>query len=145
MGGRGSKGKSGGGGNSGNEKLKVGDEAIVKDWFTFDLPNYAKQPSKVEIIGESASGKAWKVSINTETKDGERDLYYTKFMPKSAAQSKKEYAKEKEASNKRYEKGVKEYAKMLDFAKKNGVKGVRKGLKKEKILQKIKDAGLNYS
>lgn len=99
-----------------------------------------------QIIGETE--KAWKMVFDTESLDGEHDVSFTSWVPKSVAETKKEYEKrvdkEIRESEKRYEKGKKRYAKMIEFAKSNGVKGVRIGLRKETILEKIKKAGLKY-
>lgn len=127
-----------------NKEAQIGDEVHVASWFRFDLPDYAIQPSMVQIIGESASGKAWKVDISTETADGERDLYYTRYIPKKAVKTNYQLEKEWFQSEKNLKKGEKKYNKMIEFAKANGVKGVRVGLRKETILEKIKKAGLKY-
>lgn len=140
MGGRGSVSGIGSGGGA----AKIGDDVHRADWFQFDLPSYAAQPYSVKIIGESASGKAWKVDIETESISGEHDLNFTRFMPKSAAVTKAQRAAQQKAERKKYEQGKKKYSAMLKFAKENGVKGVREGLKKETILEKIKKAGLKY-
>lgn len=140
MGGRGSSS-----GTASSSGAKVGDDVYVANWFSFDLPNYAMQPKKVRIIEESASGKAWKVEIETETKDGERDLFYTKFIPKAAVKTESQVKAEIKKEKQRFESGAKRYNAMIEFAKKNGVKGVRVGLKKETILEKIKKAGLKYT
>ena len=137
-------GRGGSSGISAGGVAKVGDEVYVADWFSFDLPSYAMQPRMVRILEESASGKAWKVDIETETKDGERDLYYTKFIPKAAVKTKSQVRAEEKQAQKRFESGAKRYNAMVEFAKTNGVKGVRVGLKKETILEKIRKAGLSY-
>lgn len=140
MGGRGSSSGIGGGGSG----AKIGDEVHRAEWFNFDLPSYAMQPYNVKIIGESDSGKAWKVDIETESLSGEHDLYFTRFMPKSAVVTKSQMEAQRKAERKRYEQGKQKYSAMVKFAKENGVKGVREGLRKETILEKIKKAGLSY-
>lgn len=140
MGGRGSSGGSG----IKAVPAKVGDKIVTADWFNFELPSYAIQTNRAQIIGESASGKAWKVQIETETLDGERDLNLVRYMPKSAALSPSQQAKAAEERGKRFEQGQKKYNKMIDFAKKHGVKGVRAGMRKETVLERIKKAGLTY-
>lgn len=139
MGGRGSASGIGGGG------AKIGDEVFKADWFNFELPYYAIQPSRVQIIGESASGKAWKVKIETGTIDGERDLYFTRYMPKAAIITKAQEEAWQKENIKKFEKGKQKYSKMIQFAKEHGVKGVREGLRTETILDKIKKAGLSYN
>lgn len=141
MGGRGS---SGGGGSFAERPLAIGDDAIVADWFSFDLPSYAMRPGEVRIIGESKSGKSWKVDIETETLDGERDLYFTRYMPKAAAKTYAQAEREYKEQKKRFEEGVKKYEKLVEFAKKSGVKGVRVGMRKETILKKLNEKGIDY-
>ena len=141
---KGYSGLSGSSGISAGGAAKVGDEVYVADWFRFDLPEYATQPSWVRIVEESASGKAWKVDIETETKDGERDLHFTKFIPKAAVKTESQVRAEEKQAQKRFESGAKRYNAMVEFAKSNGVKGVRVGLRKETILEKIRKAGLSY-
>jgi hypothetical protein len=137
-------GRGGSSGVSINRPAQIGDEVYVADWFKFDLPEYAMQPRRVRILEESASRKAWKVDIDTETKDGERGLYYTKFIPKAAVKTKGQVEFEQKQAQKNFESGAKRYNKMIEFAKAHGVKGVRVGLRKETILEKIKKAGLKY-
>lgn len=128
--------------------VEIGSHIHIQDWFTYDNPSYAIRTNRGQIVGESASGKAWKVGIETETADGERDVYIERWMPKKAVISKEQHDYELQQREKKWEKsfkkGEKKYAKMIEFAKKNNVKGVRVGLRKETILEKIKKAGLNY-
>lgn len=132
------------GGRGGRKPTGVGDRVHVADWFSFTLPNYAIQPSVVRIIGESASGKAWLVDVETETQDGERDLVYQKYMPKAAAVTDAQLKAAEKIREKNYKDGQKRYAAMVEFAKKNNIKGVRVGLRKETILEKIRKAGSDY-
>lgn len=106
------------------------------------MPDYALQPYEAKIIGETE--KAWKVSIECVTRDGENNVYFTKFMPKKAAMTKAERKRADEAEINRFKAGAERYSKMIEFAKAHGVKGVREGLRKETILKKIKDKGLDY-
>lgn len=124
---------------------KIGDEVYPADWFKFELPNYAAQPYSVRIIEESTSGKAYKVDIDTDTIDGERDLHYTKYIPKSAVITKAQREEQLQREKARFEQGKQRYSEMLKFAKEHNVKGVREGLRKETILNKIKQAGLEYN
>jgi hypothetical protein len=126
---------------------KVGDTVYIKDWFRdkIDLPSHAigvTHNTTVKIIGETE--KAFKVSIDTETKDGEYDLHYNRFVPKSVVETKAQRIASDKAADARYEQGKKNYNKMIEFAKQHGVKGVRSGLRKETILKKIKEAGYTY-
>lgn len=135
------------GGNSGIKAIKPlapGDSAYVKKWFSFDLPNTVLQPNIVDIIGESASGKAWYVVIDTWSKDGEVDFTFRRYMPKAAAMSRGEVELQIKEQEKRIQKGKKRYDKLVAFAKSKGVKGVRVGLRKETILKKLKDQGIDY-
>lgn len=143
MGGRGGAGGSNGVGQK-STPAKIGDSIVTAKWFDFDLPDYAIKTNRATIIGESASGKAWKVRIETETLDGERDLVLTRYMPKSAALSPSEQAKAAKEAAARYKDGQNKYNKLIDFAKKNGIKGVRVGMRKDTILERIKKAGLFY-
>lgn len=124
---------------------KIGDEVYPADWFKFELPNYVMQPYSVKIIEESTSGKAYKVGIDTETIDGERDLHYTKYIPKSAVMTKVQREEQLQKEKARFEQGKQRYSEMLKFAKEHNIKGVREGLRKETILNKIKQAGLEYN
>lgn len=125
--------------------IDAGTVVQVADWFTFDLPNYAIQPKRVTIVGESKSGKAYKVDIDTETIDGERALYYTKFIPKAAVKTQEQVEYEYIQATERFNRGKKRYENMLKYAKEKGVKGVRKGMRKETILKKMEEAGINYN
>lgn len=131
--------------NATPKSAKIGDEVYIAKWFKLELPSYAMQPHSVKITGESASGKAWKIDVDTETKDGEKDLYFSKYVPKAAVLTKSQRAEASKASQNRYESGKQKYSAMIKFAKDNGVKGVRTGMRKETILEKIKKAGLKYS
>lgn len=128
--------------------LEIGSEIHIQDWFKYDNPHYAFRRDSGQIVGESDSGKAWKVGIHTETVDGERDIYIERWMPKKAVISNEQYYYEREQwelkREKAFKKGEKKYSKMIDFAKQNNVKGVRVGMKKETVLEKIRKAGLNY-
>lgn len=146
MGGRGASSSLSGAKSTGAiGELKIGDTAVVDDWFKFDLPNYAMQPKKVTIVGESTSGKAWKVDIETESKSGEHDLYFTRYAPKKALISQQESTNRIKQAQDRIDTGKQKYNDMVDFAKSKGIKGVRVGLKKDTILKKIKEAGYSYN
>lgn len=142
MGGRGSS--SGISAKGGGSAPKIGDEIYISDWFQgkIDIPEYAMKPDRGEIIQETE--KAYKLYIKTETLDGEYDLSYKRWIPKSATKTEKQMREERAKENRKFERGKKRYEKMLDFAKKNGVKNVRVGMRKETILEKINKAGLKY-
>ena len=128
--------------------IAVGDEVRVADWFSFELPSYAIQPKKVRIVGESASGKAWRVDVYADSADGEREFYFSKYIPKAAARSEAQYQQEMQSraqtQQQRFEAGQKRYNAMIEFAKSKKIKGVRVGLTKQTILRKIKEAGYDY-
>lgn len=144
MGGRGSAG-----GKGVLSAPAVGDEIRVADWFRnkIDKPAYAMPPHGGIIVGESASGKAFKVSFDTETLDGERDISFTRYVPKSVvktvAQYNKDRAEEQKRMDKAYETGKQKYEKLLNFAK--GKIQVRKNMRKDTILAKLKEAGYDYT
>lgn len=126
---------------------RVGDEIgtdAIKEWFRakLNIPNHAIFPSKAQIVEESE--KAWKLDMDTETLDGERDLHYTRWVPKSAVMTPKEIEKADKEQQLRFETGKAKYEKMVAFAKERGVKGVREGLRKETILKKLRQAGYDY-
>lgn len=126
------------------EKPKIGDTLLIKSWFRgkIDIPYYAIPPYDGKIIAETE--KAYKMELYTESLDGEHDLKFTRYVPKSATETKAEREKEEKRQERRYEAGKKKYEKMLAFAKQNGVKGVRSGMRKDTILEKIRKAGLKY-
>lgn len=143
MGGRGSAG-----GKNTLAAPQVGDEIRVADWFRdkVDRPSYAMAPYGGRIIGESASRKAFKVSFDTETLDGERDISFTRYVPKSVvktvAQDERDRAAEQKRYMKAYETGKQKYEKLLSFAK--GKVNVRNKMRKDTIIAKLKEAGYDY-
>ena len=150
MGGRGAS--SGISARSADKPLAVGETGYVQDWFIdkVNMPSYAMRPrTNMEVTIEGETEKAWKVSIYTETRDGERDVWVKTYVPKSVTMTKSAYEKDKQAREKeqdrRFKAGQAKYNKMLDFAKANNVKGVRVGLRSETILKKIEAAGLSYN
>lgn len=128
---------------SGVHDAKVGEEVAIAEWFSLDLPSYAIQPSYVTIVGESASKKAWKVDVSTESVSGEHDLYYTKYIPKKAALSESQQKKEWFDETTKKVTGTIKYEYLQKFAE-SRVKGRVKGLKKENIIKKLKEAGYDY-
>lgn len=144
MGGRGSAG-----GKGALAAPAVGDEIRVADWFRskIDRPAYAMAPWGGTIVGESASGKAFKVSFDTETLDGERDISFTRYVPKSVVKTVAQYERDRAAEQKRmdkaYETGKQKYEKLLNFAK--GKVKVRNRMKKDTIIAKLKEAGYDYT
>lgn len=143
MGGRGSAG-----GKGALAAPSVGDKIMVADWFRvkIDKPSYSMTPHGGVIVGESASGKAFKVTFDTETLDGERDISFTRYVPKSVvktvAQYKRDRAIERDRADKAYETGQQKYEKLLNFAK--GKVNVRNKMRKDTIIAKLKEAGYDY-
>ena len=64
-------------------------------------------------------------------------------MESRKAYQKAEQEREK-ASLKKYNEGKTKYDKLIKFAKENNVKGVRVGLRKDTIIAKLKDKGIDY-
>jgi hypothetical protein len=131
-----------------NKIPTIGDLVHIKSWFIdkINKPNYAMSPYEGEqyrIIQETE--KAYKISIDTETLDGEHDVSYTSWIPKSATQTNAQYLESRKQEEARYNKGVREYDRLIKFAKDNNIKGVRVGLKKKTILDKLEKAGLKFS
>lgn len=121
-------------------------KVYIKDWFFNKMKaenNYLYLFSNaVEVIGETE--KAYKVSVEYCTLDGECDGYKKMWCPKSCTMTEDEFNAEQEEKEARFQDGCNAYEAMIKFAKENGVKGVRKGMKKVTILAKICNAGLEY-
>lgn len=116
----------------------------VKKWFFEKMQSEAGYGihlfySESEVSRETE--KAYLLEIEYTTLDGEVDGIKKIWCPKSCIMTNDEIKAEKE----RFENGCNAYETMISFAKANGVKGVRTGLKKETILKKIADAGLEYN
>lgn len=163
MGGRGAGGKALGAAAKAISKSSIGtvipgvadSDLKVKDWFLdkVDLPPYAMAAYTSELAHGGftvmkTTEKAVRVNFNIESSSGEHTLNLTRWIPKSAMESKTAYKKAEKAklqkANKSFNDGKKKYEKMLSYAKQNNVKGVRSGMRKETILKKLKDAGHNY-
>lgn len=120
----------------------------VKDWFLrkINTPDYAMDASLSELryggirVLENRP-KAIKAGFTVETLDGEHDIHLSRWIPKSALESRRKYEVEAEARYRNYQN---KYSAAIEFAKKNNIKGVRRGLKKATILRKIKENGLDY-
>lgn len=110
---------------------------IVKDWFI--RKNFTQDERYVISVADS-------VTVAKETEKAVYICYDSKFgklfkwVPKSCLMTAEDIA----AEQARFENGCKAYDKMIAFAKENGVK-VRSGMKKATILQKIREAGLEYA
>lgn len=135
----------------GQRKMKV----YIKEWFFNKnwcsiIRNYMLNERAVYVIGETE--KAYKVEGGFTTQDGERENTFDFWVPKSCTMTEEEYAAEQKAFaerqeeiEKHFKEGCEAYEALLKFTKENNVKGVRKGMKKETILNKIHDAGLEYN
>lgn len=121
----------------------------VKEWFlnkamAESKPAYAMAPfgNSFDIVRETE--KAYLLSYETETIDGERDITVSFWCPKSCTMTEEEAAAEGKAKAQRFMEGKERYAKLIEYAKANGIKGIRTGMRKETVLAKIRTAGLNY-
>ena len=117
------------------------ETAEIKSWFLIKnfTPDekYVIEVSDREILRETEKA----VNIKFTSKYG--NLF--SWIPKSVFMTKEDERKEKERMSKRiakFEEGKKRYEKLVEFAKANNVKGVRVGWRKETIINKIKNAGL---
>jgi len=115
--------------------------AEIKSWFLIKnfTPDerYVVEVSDREILRETEKA----VNIKFASKYG--NLF--SWIPKSVFMTEEDYRIEREKEEKRiarFEKGKKRYEKLVEFAKANNVKGVRVGWRKETIINKIKNAGL---
>lgn len=130
---------------NGVQSAQIGEQAERAEWFNFEIPIYYTQPYNVKIVGESASGKAYKVEFEADTSDGERSKWFTKYMPKKAAVSKSQSMSKWQQDVKKAAIGTVRYNNMVDFAKSKSIKGVRSGLTKATIMKKIEEAGYTYN
>lgn len=130
---------------NGVQLAQVGEDAERAEWFNFEIPPHYMQPYDVKIIGESASGKAYKVEFEADTLDGEHSKVFTRYMPKKATVSKSQRMSAWQQETKKFAIGTVRYNTMLDFAKSKNIKGVKNGLKKDTIIKKIEEAGYSYN
>lgn len=122
-------------------------EVYIKEWFLRKMNsenNGYYQFSKGKCIVEKETEKAYLLDVEYYTLDGEDDGVKQKWCPKSCTMTVEEKEAEEKAQEKRFFDGCNRYEKMISFAKDNGVKGVRERMKKETVLNKIKQAGLVY-
>ena len=142
MGGRGASSNS----LNNSTNLASEKEVYIKDWFfnkiKYEERNFYIPGGKFQILSETE--KAYKVSMDMVSLDGEYETVKSRWIPKSATMSIKEYEAYEKQTEQRFEEGKNRYDKALSFAKSKGVKGVRKGMKKTTILKKIHDAGFEY-
>ena len=115
--------------------------AEIKSWFLIKnfTPDerYVVEVSDREILRETEKA----VNIKFTSKYG--NLF--SWIPKSVFMTEEDYRIEREKEierAKRFEEGQRKYNELIEFAKENKVKGVRVGWRKETIINKIKDAGL---
>jgi len=121
------------------EENKV--ELKVKQWFIdknfTPEKRYAASVSDLTIIKETEKA----VFIEFASDFGK----FNKWVPKSCLMTPEEIEIERQKEierAKRFEEGKRKYNELIKFAKNNGVKHVRVGLRKETIINKIKEAGL---
>lgn len=119
----------------------------IKDWFLREAiqDSYkrgffeqANEFGEVEIVKETEKAIFVQAAIN------DCGIGTIKFWcPKSCIYTQEEVKVLIEKANERFLEGKKRYEKLLVFAKENGI-AVRAKMKKETILNKIKQAGLVY-
>lgn len=114
----------------------------VKQWFI--NKNFTQEERYVASVSD--------LTIIRETEKAVLIEFYSdfgklnKWIPKSCLMTEEDFRKEEERQEKRvkrFEEGQRKYNELIEFAKENKVKGVRVGWRKETIINKIKDAGLD--
>ena len=124
--------------------LEIKEEKVelqVKQWFI--NKNFTQDERYVASVSDLGINKETEkaVLINFVSDFGS----FAKWIPKSCLMTAEDFRIEKEKQDYRYERfveGEKKYNELVKFAKENKVKGVRVGFRKETIINKIKDAGL---
>lgn len=116
-------------------------EIEIKSWFVLknfsSEERYAESVSDKEIVRETEKAVLIKFVSDFGT--------FTKWIPKSCLMTEEDFRIEREREEKRiarFEEGQRKYKELVKFAKENKVKGVRIGFRKETIINKIKEAGL---
>lgn len=127
-----------------NRELK---KVYIKDWFLNRIElGYGKRAVNEQLCNIiKQTEKAYLLDVEWYTVDGEYDGSTYKWVPKSCTFTMKEHADIEERQEKAFEDGCRRYENLINFAKNNNVKGIRVGLRKETILKKIKEAGLEYA
>lgn len=123
------------------EEKDVKVELKVKQWFidknfTQD-ERYVASVSDLSIIRETEKA----VLIQFYSDFGK----FNKWVPKSCLMTEEDFREEKARFDKwvdAFDEGKRRYEELVKFAKENKIKGVRIGLRKQTIINKIKDAGL---
>lgn len=120
---------------------KEEEELEIKSWFVLknftSEERYAESVSDKEIVRKTEKAVLIKFVSDFGT--------FTKWIPKSCLMTEEDFRIEREREEKRiarFEEGQRKYKELVKFAKENKVKGVRIGFRKETIINKIKDAGL---
>lgn len=120
---------------------KEEEELEIKSWFVLknftSEERYAESVSDKEIVRETEKA----VLIKFVSDFG----IFTKWIPKSCLMTEEDFRIEKEKEERRiarFKEGQRKYEELVKFAKENNVKGIRIGWRKETIVNKIKDAGL---
>lgn len=116
-------------------------EIEIKSWFVLknfsSEERYAESVSDKEIVRETEKAVLIKFVSDFGT--------FTKWIPKSCLMTEEDFRIEREREEKRiarFEERQRKYKELVKFAKENKVKGVRIGFRKETIINKIKEAGL---
>lgn len=115
----------------------------IKDWKMRQIAEDQHGGFLEDIIGvERETEKA--VLIKMKWGHASSIIYTINvWVPKSAILSDEEYAAEIQKKEENFKNACQRYENMIAFAKKAGLK-VRKGMKKETVLYKIAEAGLEY-
>ncbi len=126
------------GADSGIKSATGNRVAFMPDWFFKKIKGENRNIHLYEQGGEIVreTEKAVLITVPYTTIDGEYDGVKKIWIPKSVALDKKGW-------DKSIKSGKQNYEKMLDYARAHGVR-VRKGMKKNTILKKIKESGLNF-
>ena len=117
----------------------------IKEWKIKEIAREYNGGFLEEILGiERETEKAYLLCIAW---DYTSDLYRTLkvWVPKSATMTDEEYREEQRKEDERFEEGCKRYENLVAFAKEHGIKGIRVGMRKNTILTKIAEAGLEYA
>lgn len=120
---------------------------FIKEWFE----------RKLEEKNIIANCRPYIESIDCVVKETEKavllqitfaytnDIIRTRneWVSKSCTITEEEKKIEEQESERRFEEGCKKYEELLKFAKAN-LKGIRKGMRKDTIIKKLNDAGIEY-
>jgi len=119
-------------------------ERAIKRWFwgKIEKEQYVNLDldGMHEVVRETE--KAYLLSVEGCTCDGEYDVYRKIWVPKSCTLTAEEYEAEQNRIDKAFEDGRKYNERLVAFCKANKIKGARIGLRTATLIKKIEDAGL---